>query len=129
MPVIVESVTAPAAADQIDLLKIYNDAPEWLKQTETADEWLTRILADEQIFIYGGRFNDRLLTVALVSRSQQQWVLDWLTVRKVTRNRGVGRRIIDVLQQMAAEDDATLVVRDTADKSLPSWWQGLQKRS
>ena len=125
MPVIVESVIAPSAADQADLLKIYNDTPDWLKQGETPDEWLTRILADDQIAIYAGRFNDRLLVTALVSCDQQQWVLDWLTVRKVTRNRGVGKRIIDVLQQLAADEDATLVVKDYADKSLPSWLKKL----
>lgn len=127
MPVIVESITAPSIDDQTDLLKIYNDAPEWLKQAETPEEWLIRVLADENIFLYAGRFNDRLLAAALINRSQQQWSLEWLTVRNVTRNRGVGKRTVDVLQQMATENNATLAVSGTTEIPLPLWLQALRK--
>ncbi len=121
MPVIVEHIQAPVSEDQVDLTKIYNDAPDWLKGNATADEWLTSVLASENLHLYTARFNDRLLAATVISQSGNNWQLNWLNVRTVTRNRGVGQRLISEVRRMATEQQCSFTVKEMKDVSLPSF--------
>jgi GNAT superfamily N-acetyltransferase len=107
MPVYVESITQPSPLDRSDLAKIFADAPEWLLTPyASADELIAAALADGSLV--AGRFNDRLLGAALLRRGEQAWQLSHLCVRKVTRRRGVGKRIIEEASRQAQEAGAQL---------------------
>lgn len=102
MPVYVESVTQPSPQDLTDLAKIYADAPEWLLTPyASAEALIEAALADGSLI--AGRFNDRLLGAALLQRSDDAWRLSHLCVRKLTRKRGVGRRLLEETQRQASE--------------------------
>ncbi|UUC85773.1 aspartate 1-decarboxylase autocleavage activator PanM [Stutzerimonas stutzeri] len=102
MPVYVESVTQPSPQDLTDLAKIYADAPEWLLTPyASADTLIAAALADGSLI--AGRFNDRLLGAALLQRGDDAWRLSHLCVRKLTRKRGVGRRLLEETQRQASE--------------------------
>jgi len=102
MPVIVETLTEPSPQDRIDLAKIFADAPAWLLAPHTGAAALIEAgLADRSLI--AGRFNDRLLGAALLQRGAQNWRLSHLCVRKITRRRGVGRRLVEESQRLASE--------------------------
>ena len=102
MPVYVESVTQPSPQDLTDLAKIYADAPDWLLTPySSADTLIAAALADGSLI--AGRFNDRLLGAALLQRGDDAWRLSHLCVRKLTRKRGVGRRLLEETQRQASE--------------------------
>jgi len=102
MPVYVESVTQPSPQDLTDLAKIYADAPDWLLAPySSADTLIAAALADGSLI--AGRFNDRLLGAALLQRGDDAWRLSHLCVRKLTRKRGVGRRLLEETRRQASE--------------------------
>lgn len=102
MPVIVETVSAPSAQDRSDLEKIYADAPDWLLPPfADAAELIGQGIASGQLL--AGRFNDRLLGAARLEKGEDHWRLSHLCVRKVTRQRGVGRRLVDEATRLARE--------------------------
>ncbi|MBA1227577.1 aspartate 1-decarboxylase autocleavage activator PanM [Stutzerimonas stutzeri] len=102
MPVYVESITQPSSQDLTDLAKIYADAPDWLLAPySSADTLIAAALADGSLI--AGRFNDRLLGAALLQRGDDAWRLSHLCVRKLTRKRGVGRRLLEETQRQASE--------------------------
>lgn len=98
MPVLVEEINQPSSQDFTDLQKIYQDAPDWLLAPFNNCEQLIA----EQRFL-AGRFNDRLLGAALLEKTDSCWRLSHLCVRKVTRQRGVARRLLDEAQRLARE--------------------------
>jgi GNAT superfamily N-acetyltransferase len=107
MPVIVETLNSPSEQDRSDLVKIYADAPEWLLTPYASTAELVECgLADS--LLVAGRFNDRLLGAALVTKGEQHWQLSHLCVRKVTRQRGVGRRLVEEVARMARESGKSL---------------------
>ncbi|CAB5521557.1 aspartate 1-decarboxylase autocleavage activator PanM [Stutzerimonas stutzeri] len=102
MPVYVESITQPSPQDLTDLAKIYADAPDWLLAPySSSDTLIAAALADGSLI--AGRFNDRLLGAALLQRGDDAWRLSHLCVRKLTRKRGVGRRLLEETQRQASE--------------------------
>ena len=102
MPVYVETVTQPSPQDRSDLAKIYADAPAWLLTPHASAEALIEsALADGSLI--AGRFNDRLLGAAVLQRGDNVWRLSHLCVRKLTRQRGVGRRLLEESQRLAAQ--------------------------
>ncbi len=102
MPVIVETLNSPSEQDRADLAKIYADAPDWLLAPYAdAATLVERGLAEG--LLVAGRFNDRLLGAALVERGEPAWRLSHLCVRKVTRHRGVGRRLVEEAARLARE--------------------------
>lgn len=101
MPVLVEAVSAPSAQDLADLAKIYADAPDWLLAPHASGQALIETALAESRLI-AARFNDRLLGAALLARDETAWRLSHLCVRKVTRRRGVARRLIEDTQRRAA---------------------------
>ncbi|WP_271409633.1 aspartate 1-decarboxylase autocleavage activator PanM [Pseudomonas sp. Q1-7] len=114
MPVIVEIVNSPSEQDRADLAKIYADAPEWLLAPYADAADLVRHGLAEGMLV-AGRFNDRLLGAALVSRGEQHWRLSHLCVRKVTRHRGVGRRLVEEVARLAGEVAKPLHLAAPAD--------------
>ncbi len=102
MPVIVEAVTEPTQQDRIDLAKIFADAPAWLLTPyPDASALIEAGLADHSLI--AGRFNDRLLGAALLQRGSPNWHLSHLCVRKLTRRRGVGTRMLEESRRLAGE--------------------------
>ena len=102
MPIYVEAVTQPSPQDRTDLAKIYADAPDWLLTPHaSADALIDAALADATLI--AGRFNDRLLGAAVLQRGDSAWRLSHLCVRKLTRQRGVGRRLLEETQRQASE--------------------------
>lgn len=115
MPVFVETLTEPSSQDLVDLAKIFADAPAWLLAPHAdAEALIQAALADSSLI--AGRFNDRLLGAALLRRDTRHWQLSHLCVRKVTRRRGVGRRILDEAQRMAAEAGQDLQLAAPAEQ-------------
>lgn len=109
MPVVVELIREPAAQDRLDLAKIYVDAPAWLLQPYPDTEaMIAASLADGALL--AGRFNDRLLGAARLERHADGWRLSHLCVRKLTRRRGVGRRLLEEAQRLATEAATTLTL-------------------
>ena len=107
MPVYVESVTQPSPQDLTDLAKIYADAPEWLLTPYASAAALIEAAISDGSLV-AGRFNDRLLGAALLERGAETWQLSHLCVRRVTRRRGVGRRILEEALRQAREANAHL---------------------
>lgn len=107
MPVLVETLTEPSQQDRVDLAKIFADAPAWLLAPYAdAASLIEAGLADHSLI--AGRFNDRLLGAALLQRGATHWRLSHLCVRKITRRRGVGRRLLEESQRLAAESGKAL---------------------
>ena len=107
MPVIVETVVQPSAQDRTDLEKIYADAPAWLlapypDAASLIDAGLARGC------LIAGRFNERLLGAAWLQQDAQGWSLAHLCVRKITRGRGVGQRLIAAARQRAPDSSQPL---------------------
>lgn len=115
MPVFVEALTEPSQQDRIDLAKIFADAPPWLLEPyENAEALIEAGLADGSLI--AGRFNDRLLGAALLQRGAAHWRLSHLCVRKVTRRRGVGKRILEESQRLAGDVGKQLHLAAHADQ-------------
>ena len=102
MPVHVVAIDTPSAQDLIDLGKIYADAPDWLLAPYASAEALIEAGLSQRTLI-AGRFNDRLLGAAILHRDEHAWRLSHLCVRKITRRRGVGKRILDETGRLAEE--------------------------
>ncbi|WP_435606549.1 acetyl-CoA sensor PanZ family protein [Pseudomonas knackmussii] len=100
MPVIVEAPAQLSAQDRQDLLRIYAEAPaELLAPFADGEALIDAALAAGTLIT--GRFNDRLLGAAWLQRDADAWRLSRLCVRKVTRGRGVARRLLEQAQQQA----------------------------
>ncbi len=129
MPILLEVLPAqPTASDLNDLQKIYQDAPDGLLP-ESCDinditALLTTLRPDANTQLYGARFNDRLLGAVVIKETTHALTSNYLCVRKVTRNRGVGRRIMNVLHQLAEEQNRALhcaIPKDLQPSTLPTW--------
>lgn len=115
MPVYVETLTEPSTQDRIDLTKIFADAPAWLLAPHAdAEALIQAALADGSLV--AGRFNDRLLGAALLQRDTRHWRLSHLCVRRITRRRGVGRRIIEEARRQAHEAGCQLQLAAPAEQ-------------
>ncbi|QRY80098.1 acetyl-CoA sensor PanZ family protein [Pseudomonas sp. PDNC002] len=116
MPVVVQHLTQPSEQDRQDLLKIYADAPDWLLTPFTDAGALVQCgLAEDRLLT--GRFNDRLLGAAWIEREADVWHLSRLCIRRVTRGRGVARRLLEEAQRMAVLQGASLRLRTPADQA------------
>ena len=120
MPVSVEWVDEVSESDFADLIKIYADCPAALREDlspiEKINDWLHAVLANNKLVV--ARFNGRLLGSVLLQQINEQWQLSCLCVRKVTRRRGVGRRVIEVLQQQSRAQQQVLVANIPVDDSV-----------
>ena len=116
MPVLVETLHAPSAQDYLDLANIYADAPAWLLVPYgNAEALITAGLAQGNLLV--GRFNDRLLGAALLQRQPANWYLSHLCVRRLTRRRGVARRLLEVAQAQAQAAGQRLQLAAATDQA------------
>lgn len=106
------------AEDQvrIDLVRIYEDAPQERMPTPTVLPYIERHLKQQHYFACA-HFNDRLLgAVAVQDGDDRAWWLSELCVRKTTRRRGVGTRLMALLGEQAKAQGRVLRIETT---SLP----------
>lgn len=117
MPVLLEVINQPDAADLADLEKIYADYP--LPPVASFTDWLFDQRAAGKTLI-AGRFNGSLLAALWLDGEK----IEHLCVRAVTRRRGTARQLLQLLQSHAELlKIATLRVPD--DKLLAPLWQQL----
>jgi GNAT superfamily N-acetyltransferase len=82
-----------------DLSRIYADAPAQ-RLSLPVDDFIREHL--ENGYFFGcARFNDRLLGAVAVRADSQAWWLSQLCVRKTTRRRGVGSRLLALVSHAA----------------------------
>ncbi|MFQ3200013.1 MAG: putative GNAT family N-acyltransferase [Zhongshania sp.] len=95
MPVYAEIITQPDSQDAADLEILYpNDSIKLLASAVSG-----------KLIIYGGRFNGRILSAfTLTPIYDGDYQIARLSVREVTRRRGVARQlIIQAMKQLPAE--------------------------
>ncbi|PCF94048.1 acetyl-CoA sensor PanZ family protein [Vreelandella nigrificans] len=93
---------------RIDLVRIYEDAPQERIPTPTVMPFIQQHL-NQQHFFACAHFNDRLLgAVAVQEANDRAWWLSELCVRKTTRRRGVGTRLMALLGEQAKQDGRVL---------------------
>ncbi|AMC99651.1 MULTISPECIES: acetyl-CoA sensor PanZ family protein [Halomonas] len=84
-----------------DLQRIYADAPA-ARLSAPVDDFIQHHL-EAGHFFGCARFNDRLLGAVAVSADAEAWWLSELCVRKTTRRRGVGSRLLALVSSAAAD--------------------------
>ncbi|WFM71605.1 acetyl-CoA sensor PanZ family protein [Halomonas sp. CKK8] len=103
MPVTLQQVDQAAweadAQVRLDLARIYADAPAE-RLPLPVDEFIRDHLTSGHLFSCA-RFNDRLLGAVAVKPYQDAWWLSNLCVRRTTRRRGVGSRLLALVSESA----------------------------
>lgn len=120
MPVVLREVNAQALADQpswrIDLQKIYAEAdPQRLSLGAgplTVDDFIEQAILPADNWFAGALFNDHLIGALLVTMTPDEWQVQHLCVRTVTRRRGVGSRLMALLAAQARSRSRLLRVPD-----------------
>lgn len=112
MPVTLEEIDhmrwAADAQVGVDLSRIYHDAPaERLPQA--ADDFVREHLVSGGVFCCA-LFNDRLLAAVSVRKEPGAWWLSHFCVRRVTRRRGVGSRLLALVAEAAQRRNNVLRV-------------------
>lgn len=120
MPVTLQHVDqARWQADEqvrLDLVRIYRDAPQERMPTPTVEPFIEQHLNGQHFFACA-HFNDRLLgAVAVQEGEDRAWWLSELCVRKTTRRRGVGSRLMALLGEQAKQEGRVLRIETS---SLP----------
>lgn len=107
MPLIVESLLHPTEQDRLDLHNVFHAAPvEFWPPFVDAETLIKTGLANNWLLV--GRFNDRLVSAALLSKTEGIWQLSHLCVRTPTRTRGIALRMLQEAQRIAAEHGCEL---------------------
>ena len=110
MPVKLEHIRTPEAADWLDLEKIHQDTAEngFKKNSSELQQWL-----NDGGWIVAGRFNDRLIGAFLAKEASPNSVeLSQAGVRTVTQRRGVIHQMIHFMSKWSNEQNKSLVVND-----------------
>ncbi len=109
MPVKLEHLTSPTDADWQDLNKIIAEtAPVGLTTPDQSNlpEWL-----NEDRWVIGARFNDRIIGALLAERTAPDTVLlSAPGVRTITQRRGVMHQLLHFIQRWADEENLTLEI-------------------
>lgn len=110
MPVTLQQVDKTAweadAQVRLDLARIYADAPTE-RLPLPVDDFIRDHLASGHLFSCA-RFNDRLLGAVAVKPDQNIWWLSNLCVRRTTRRRGVGSRLLALVSETAHAEGCRL---------------------
>ncbi len=117
MPVILEIINRPDAADLADLEKIYSDYA--LPPVQSLSAWLDAQREAGQTLI-AGRFNGHLLASLYVDKNGR---ISHLCVRASTRRRGTARQLLQLLQASAAQFQLRKL--EARDETLAALWQQL----
>lgn len=96
------------AQTALDLSRIYADAPQD-RLPLPADEYIRTHLENGGVFCCA-RFNDRLMGAVAVKADAEAWWLSRICVRKATRRRGVGSRLLALVGEAAAAESRALRV-------------------
>ncbi|WP_339884257.1 GNAT family N-acetyltransferase [Vreelandella maris] len=109
---------------RLDLMRIYEDAPQERMPTPTVEPFIEQHLKGQHFFACA-HFNDRLLgAVAVQEGEDRAWWLSELCVRKTTRRRGVGSRLMALLGEQAKQEGRVLRIETStlplADRVLLS---------
>lgn len=117
MPVTLQHVDqARWEADEqvrLDLKRIYQDAPQERMPTPTVEPFIEQHFKGQHFFACA-LFNDRLLgAVAVQEGEDRAWWLSELCVRKTTRRRGVGSRLMALLGEQAKQEGRVLRIETT----------------
>ena len=119
MPVTLQQVDQDAweadAQIRLDLIRIFTDAPPE-RLPLPAEEYILDHLASGHLFSCA-RFNDRLLGAVAVKLDQDAWWLSNLCVRKTTRRRGVGSRLMALVSE-AAQAEGRRLYADSSDLAV-----------
>ncbi|MCE8026942.1 MULTISPECIES: acetyl-CoA sensor PanZ family protein [Halomonadaceae] len=91
---------------QLDLQRIYTDAP--VERLSVPVDTFIREHLEAGHFFGCARFNDRLLGAVAVIADEQAWWLSELCVRKATRRRGVGTRLLALVSDAARSEGREL---------------------
>ncbi|GGX99164.1 hypothetical protein GCM10007160_28470 [Litchfieldella qijiaojingensis] len=91
-----------------DLSRIYADAPAE-RLPLPADEFIQQHLSSGGLFCCA-RFNERLLGAIAVMCDDEAWWLSHFCVRKATRRRGVGSRLLALVGEAAYGEGCVLRV-------------------
>lgn len=112
MPVTLEEIDharwAMDAQVGIDLLRIYRDAPP--DRLPLAVEDFVRTHLESGGVFCCALFNERLLGAVRVIKDPGAWWLSHFCVRKTTRRRGVGSRLLALVAETARARSSTLRV-------------------
>ncbi|MBU2713085.1 acetyl-CoA sensor PanZ family protein [Zooshikella harenae] len=124
MPITVEILDFPSEQDREDLTKIYLDAPDWMLcdyETHHAisqvKQFVQSVIEQPLTHFIGARFNDRLVGAAVVEQLEHDWHIRSICVRKVTRRRGVGKRLHTEINRLAQQQHVNLIF-EQAPKDL-----------
>ncbi len=119
MPVTIEAIHQPSGQDLEDLQRIYEDAPHWmLEDWQSPDHaiaikgLLESVEKSSSRQLFAARFNSRLLGAVLVDEENDAWLLHRLCVRNLTRNRGVGSRLLGQVVEMARKTQKSIRLHD-----------------
>lgn len=107
MPIVLQHIHQPAeldAQDLLDLKRIRADHPL------PGPDMAARFAAGQ--WLVAGHFNDRILGAAWLHESDSRWHLDDLTVRALTRRRGVARQMLTLLAHEARQAQRELCLAD-----------------
>lgn len=89
-----------------DLARIYKDAPPE-RLPARVDDFIRQHL-DVGNFFFGARLNDHLLGAVAIAEDTEAWWLSHLCVRKTTRRRGVGSRLLALVSRQALAEGRQL---------------------
>lgn len=117
MPVLLEIINQPDAADLADLEKIYADYA--LPPVASVADWLFDQREAGKTLI-AGRFNGRLLAALWLGRDGH---IEHLCVRALTRRRGTARQLLQLLQRHAGQMRLTELQVAGAAELAPLWRQ------
>jgi GNAT superfamily N-acetyltransferase len=110
MPVTLHPVDRAAweadAQAQLDLARIYADAPSE-RLPAPVDAFIHDHLAHGHRFLCA-RFNDRLIGAVAQRDDGEAWWLSHFCIRKPTRRRGVGTRLLTLVGQAARAEEKGL---------------------
>ncbi|WP_416139031.1 acetyl-CoA sensor PanZ family protein [Halomonas sp. HK25] len=110
MPVTLHPVDRAAweadAQAQLDLARIYADAPSE-RLPAPVDAFIQGHLADGHRFLCA-RFNDRLIGAVAQRDDGVAWWLSHFCIRKPTRRRGVGTRLLTLVGRAAQAESKVL---------------------
>ncbi|GAA3929275.1 acetyl-CoA sensor PanZ family protein [Litoribacillus peritrichatus] len=103
MPVILRKVTSPVDQDQIDLNKTFGELQELIINDQVVkndnghtEQLISQFNEPDHKWIASAFFNDRIIGAICVEEQTGQFKLSNFTVRKVTQDRGVGHRLLDL---------------------------------
>jgi len=97
-----------------DLQKIYAD---YLPPAALTEEAISTLIAEPTTRLYMTMFNDRHIGAAKVSIEGSQATLTQLTVRDLTRRRGVGKNLLTQIQKSLSADNITHIRYDLQEVS------------